>query len=260
MDKKELKTKIAEAQHYRQFAQYAEALALLHQITAEYPEAQYYYLLAATYYESGKAEAAWQYLDEALKINPAYKEVYWLKAKIYENQKQYKQAEQMYLKALEIDMDYFEARIGLIDLYCKKQKDGEKTIQQCEFVISRYNSFAFNKEEMKEKFKWLGAVYIELKESYIHCKRYKDAIRLINRYKEVMNFIDDGDEYTLVSEDRHLYKLYYIIGNKEMLEQQQKLLQEHYKFSNTKIIGLQKDAVQGYILETNWDNYHKDDF
>ena len=260
MDKKELKKKIAEARQYREFAQYTEAIALLHQITTEYPEAKYYYLLAATYYESRETEPALLYSDEALKINNAYKEVYWLKAKIYENEKKYKQAEQMYLKALEIDIDYFEARIGLVDLYWKKEKDYEKTIQQCEFVFSRYDSFSFNKEEMKEKFKWLGALYIDSKESYIHFKKYDDAIRLINRYKEVMNFIDDGDEYTLVSEDRHLYKLYYIIGNKEMLEQQQKLLQEHYKFSNTKIIGLQKDAVQGYILETNWDNYDKDDF
>jgi len=257
MNKKELKRKLSEAKQYRYYTQYAEALAILHQIVAEYPEAVYYYLLAATYLEAGEKDLTMQYLDEVLNIDTNYKGAYELKAKVYESEKKYNKAEQMYLKALDIDPDFFNSRDGLICMYWHEVKDYEKTIQQCEFVFDKYNSYVFKEDELKDKFQWIGAFKSPAVESYVHLKRYDDAIKLLLRYKKVIrDYVGKGnDENTLTSEDRFLYKLYYLLGYKEKLEEQRKLWKEHYKASDSEILGMEKDTEQGYILNVNWDNY-----
>jgi tetratricopeptide (TPR) repeat protein len=258
MDKQELKQKLADAKNFRDFSYYAEALTLLHQIVNEYPTAMHYYLLAGTYFESGEADPALEYADEALKVDPKYKNAYDLKARAYEWDKKYPEAEQMYLKALEIDPDFFDARNGLVDLYWHKTKDYEKVIEQCEWIFSQYDSFTFIENEFKVKFRWLGAFYSPAQESYIYLKKYKEAIKLILRYKYIITnyFPPKGDdEGTLVEEDVCLFKLYYLLGLKDELEQQQKYYQQKYNASDNEINSMKKDAEQGYIINNNWENY-----
>ena len=257
MNKRELKKKLSEAKQYRYYAQYAETLAILHQIVAEYPEAVYYYLLAATYLEAGEKDLAMQYLDEALNIDTNHKEAYELKAKVYESEKKYNEAEQMYLKALEIDPDFFNARKGLVDLYFKKEKNYEETIQQCEFVFNRYELETFNEYELKIKYDWFISFKNPLYSAYVYKGRYNDAIRVLNRDKEVIKeYIGKGkDSYTLASQDRILYKLYYLLKSESKLNEFRERWKNYYRMSDSYILGLEKDAEQGYILNTNRNNY-----
>jgi|GEM_PF-1035591 len=256
MNKKELKTKLSKAKEYRKYARYAEAMAVLHRIVAEYPEAQYYYLLAATYLEVGEDDIALQYLNEALDRDSNSKEAYELKGKIYENRKDYEQAEQMYLMALKIDPDFIEVRDSLVDLYWHKIKNYEKTIEQCEFVFKRHNSYTFLKEEMKEKDRWFSRFYNPAKCSYLQLQRYDDAIKLMNRYKYVMkNYLPGDEDYMLSDEDQILYKLYYLKGDEINQKELTIKFKEYYRMSDKFLRSMEKDAEEGCIDHFNWENY-----
>lgn len=256
MNKKELKIKLGEAKYYRNHARYADAIALLHQIVEAYPETKYFYLLGGTYLEAGENDLALQYLDEALAIDPTYKNAYELKAKAYENKKEYLLAEQMYLKALDIDPDFFNARDSLVDLYWHKLKDYAKTIEQCEYVYNRQHIYTFPKEEFPKKDRWFSAFYPALRKSYLVEKRYDDLLKVFDRKKYIMDHYMGGEEDLLFSsEDRILYKLYYLWDNQEKLNELTLKFKEYYHVSNKFLQSMQKDAEQGYIDSCNWDNY-----
>jgi len=258
MKKSDLKKKLSEVRKNREYGQYAESVTILHQVTNEHPEPEYFYLLAATYMEAGENDPAIQYADEALAVDINYKEAYELKAKIYESQNKFKDAEQMYLKALKIDPDFFEARNGLVvSIYWKAYKDYKKVVEQCDFIFNQYDTFTFKEKEVPSKYRWLGAFEAPGLQSYVFQKKYKEAIRLILRYKYVIKYyIGKGDDaYTLAKEDRILYKLYYILDDKEKLEEMKKYMVEYYRTDDNTFKGMEKDVEQGYIYNMNKDNY-----
>ncbi len=257
MNKKELKKELILAKNYREYGQYPEAIAILHKVINQYPETKYYCLLAITYMESGEFELALEYVDKVLSLEPANKEMYELKAKVYEIQKDYRTAETMYSKAIEIDPNFFEARKGLVDMYYKKEKDYHKTILQCESIFKSHNIFELKKEDKNTEYQWFFSFKNPLINSYILLKKYTDAIRVIIFDKKIIrDYIGNGkDEYTLTKQDRILYKLYYLLKDEAGLAKQKNIWKEYYKASDSYINGMEKDAIQGYILNTNRDNY-----
>ena len=256
MNKKELKKKLSEAKQYRYYAQYAEALAILHQIVAEYPEAVYYYLLASTYYESGESEPALQYADAAIEVNPQYKEAYELKGLAYEKAEDYTQAEQMYLKALEIDPDFYNVRDQLVQMYYFKEQNYEDTIKQCNIVFSRYDSDFYKVSGRCPFFKWFLSFNLHLYNSYIQLQRYFEAIDVILNKKKVIDYLYNGDEdYILADTDMILYKLYYLQKEEVGMAKIKDRYKNYYKVNDRYIQAMEKDADQGYILNTNSENY-----
>jgi tetratricopeptide (TPR) repeat protein len=256
MTKTELKKQLSTARFHREYGQYPEALAILHQVVNEYPEDKYYYLLASTYFESGEQELALEYADKTLEINISNKETYELKGLIYEKQEELKQAENMYLKALDIDPDFFNARDKLIYLYYLKEKNYEKTIHQCDLVFSKYRFEIYkdnNPSILFQYFLTFGDVFYK---SYIHLNRYEDAIKILLEKKRVINYIVKGNEnYILSSDDAILYKLYCILKDEKGIAEMKVRWKNYYQVSDSYISGMEKDAVQGYILKFHDENY-----
>jgi len=254
MNKKELKKKLSEAKQYRYYAQYAEALAILHQIVAEYPEVVYYYLLASTYYESGESEPTLQYTNAAIEVNPQYKEAYELKGLVYEKAEDYTQAEQMYLKALEIDPGFMNSRKQLIDIYYFKQERYEDVIEQCNQFPLKYK-FETYKDKIPYYMQWFTPYNIRLHSSYILLNKYLEAIKVLNEYKEVLHFYYENENYTLADTDEILYKLYFLLKDGQGLSEIKDKYKNYYKVNDRYIQAIEKDADQGYILNTNSENY-----
>lgn len=230
-------------------------MALLHLIVKNYPEAIYYYLLASTYYESGEAELALQYADTALTVDSDYKEAYELKGLIYEKEENYPQAEQMYLKALMIDPDFMTVREHLIDIYFFKQERYEDTIVQCNLFPDKYKFEAY-KEKAPRFLTWTTLYKARMSCSYIYLKNYREAIKVINEYIEVIHFyFGEKEEYTLSDEDAILYKLYYLLKDRDGLARMKKKWKEYYEVGDKYLYSMEKDAEQGYINDDNDDNY-----
>jgi tetratricopeptide (TPR) repeat protein len=246
MKEKELKSLLRKAKECRNEGRYPETLSILHQIVAEYPKDVYYYLLASTYFEVREIEPALEYADKALEINDKNKEACELKGIIFEKEEEWEKAEEMYLKALEIDYDFFEARSHLLTLYFQKQKRYEDTIKQCEFVLSYRKFDATTHKVINENFKWIGffcCCYI----SYILLQRYEDAITLILKYKDVQEKAKILTGRWLHYEDELLYKLYWVTNNKEGIEAYRDRWLNFYEMEKEQLDIWEKEAMNGII-------------
>lgn len=256
MNKKELNSLLSKAKRCRSYGDYADALALLHQVVENYPEPIYYYLLASTYYESGESEIAIQYADIALLKNPEYKEVYELKGMIYDNDKDYALAQQMCLKALKIDPEFINVRKLLIGMLAEQGRH-ENVIAECALFPEKYKFEAY-KDKAPHFFVEFMFYETMLENSYIHLKQYQNVIQVVKEYIEVFRFYHNKENYSLADSDKLLYKLYYLLKDRDGMLMVKKKWKEYYKVNDEYIHSLEKDAEQGYLTTVNVENYKID--
>ncbi|PQL91353.1 M48 family metallopeptidase [Apibacter sp. wkB309] len=262
MNKKNLKKIIEQCKHYEEYGKFTDCLTILHHLTNQYPKVSYFYYLAQVYYKNKNPDLTLKFINEALHTQPKHKKSWFLiKGVFYEDQGKLNEAEQMYLKALDIDYDHFDSRIQLISLYFYKYKDYQETIKQCEFVFS-YKKFEYTKKKKcRTSFMWLYALWNPLYKSYIYSHQYKQAIKVINHKKQTINFMSvEIKEDFFRKDDKILFKLYYLLNDKKKLDEITYLWKHYYKVSDNYIKGMKLDAEQNYITHINPKNYDSDIF
>lgn len=248
MDDKELKKKLSEARKNREYGQFPEALAILHQISNEFPNnAQYRYLLAATYYESWNTDAALKYAEEALSIDPAHKESYELLGDIYGKQNDTEKAIANYEKAYQLDPQYLFVEEKLIKIYFKVE-NYKGVIHICDNLMSHVPI-----DKSTAKSRALTSIYLGtlLHKSYgfVYLKKYEEAIAgLLNRRK--MNIELGLPTYAgqYKDDDESIFKMYYKLGNAEEINKYRELLKREYKISDEEIKVLEEDAKDDIII------------
>jgi tetratricopeptide (TPR) repeat protein len=248
MNKKEVNNLLLKAKKCREYGEFPEAIAILHQIVNEHPEDVYCYLLASTYFETREIELAMEYAEKALEINDKNKEAYELKGIIFEKEDELEKAEEMYLKALEIDYDFYEVRDRLVQLYLWKQERYLDVIKQCEFVFS-YKKFDFStRKKLTDSIKWEVSFSYPLYHSYIHLREYEKAIKVLLKYKEFTEKAGVSGNYNLHREDELLYKLYFVTNNKAGTEEYRDRWMNFYKIKKERLDMMEKEAMSGIIL------------
>jgi tetratricopeptide (TPR) repeat protein len=248
MNKKELNSLLLKAKKCRDYGEMAEAIAILHQIVNQYPEDVYYYLLASTYFESRESESALEYADRTLEINDKNKEAYELKGIIFEKAEEWEKAEEMYLKALEIDYDFYEARDHLVQLYFWKQKRYEDTIKQCKFVFS-YKKFDFStRKKLCDSLTWEVSFSFPLYASLIHSHQYEEAIKVLLKLKKIEDEAGVSGDYNQHTTDEILYKLYFITNNPEGIKEYRNIWLSYYKIKGDEFEKWEKEAMNGIIV------------
>ena len=68
------------------------------------------------------------------------------------------------------------------------------------------------------------------------------------------------DPYFFDHEDEMLFKLFYLLDDKEKTDYYQNRWLNFYKVVSSQIDGMKKDAKQGYITNMNPDNYNIDEY
>lgn len=249
MDNKEVKKLVSEARKHREYGQFAEALAILHQINNEFTDnVQYRYLLAATYYESMNVESALKYAEEAISLDPAYKEAYELIGDIYIKQDERERAIEYYEKGYHLDNHYTYIEEKLIQAYLKSG-NYEKAIIICDNLISHVPvDISTAKSRMLTSTFMATVMYKGI--AFIYLKRYKEAIQQMFNRKE-LNIKTNSPTYInqYRDDDESIFKMYSNLGDKIAAGQYRALLKEDYQLTDEEIRVLEEEAQNDIILK-----------
>lgn len=261
MTPQEAEKLLRKAEKHRLYgACYPEALAILHQLNTEFPqEIKYVGLLASTYWAAGEKDTAKEYCYKALELDANCEFIYELLGIIAEEgETNIPLAKQHYLKALELNPDFAQAREKLMLIYYE-EKDYQATIQECMYLISNNNLKPDYTPRQKRGvwMEWLFMAYTRLWESMILTKEYQQAIFYILQYVDLRR-PEIEDPYFFDNEERILFKLYYLLQNKDKVAEYRDKWLNFYKIPLDHIISMEKDTDQGYIINVNIDNYKID--
>ncbi|WP_312508924.1 tetratricopeptide repeat protein [Chryseobacterium culicis] len=248
MNEKEVKKHLSDAKKHRNNGEFAESLALLHQVNNEFPEnVTYRYLLASTYFESMSTEPAKKYVQEAIELDANFKENYELLGDVFQKEGNLELARINYEKAYELDSAYISVNEKLIQVYLKI-KNYEGVIKVCDNLMS-----VIPVDTSSAKFRALTSIYLGclLYKSWalVYLKDYEAAIKQIEEIKAM-------DKETGVptypgmykNEDESLFKMFYKLKNSEKTEQYRNFLTAEYKYSEDAIQKLEAEADQEIIL------------
>jgi len=257
MNKKDSKRLLFQLKNYEEFAKFSDCFYILHQLANQYPNVTFFQEIAQTYYSNRNLDTLLNHIENTILSHPEYKKFCLLiKGLIYEEQEKLNDAEKMYLKALDIDYDYFDARNQLIKLYFYKNKRYQETIKHCELVFSYKNFDLIDKKNYSSTFKWLYSLWNPLFESYIYTDQYMKAIKIIEHKKQTLDIFFKGNyEDNFYDENIILFKLYYLLKDQKKSKELIYILKNYYKVSDEFIQGMKKDADQKYISNLNPENY-----
>lgn len=248
MNEKEVKKLLSEAKKHRNNGEFAESLALLHQVNNEFPEnVTYRYLLASTYYESMSTEPAKRYVEEAIGLDSDFKENYELLGDIFQKEGDLQSAQINYEKAYNLDSQYITVGEKLIQLYLRT-KNYEDVLKVCDNMTSYIPV-----DTSTAKSRALTSIYLGclLYKSWalVYLKQYESAIQQIEEIKS-------KDKETGVptypgmykNEDETLFKLYYKLNNPDKAAEYRNLLKTEYKYDENAIGRLETEAEQDIML------------
>lgn len=248
MDEKEVKKQLSEAKKKRYNGEFAEALAILHQINNDFPQnVTYRYLLASTYYESMNTEAAQRYTEEAIKLDENFKENYELLGDVFEKEGNIDKAIACYEKAYAFDHQYLAVSEKLIQLYLKTG-NYEGVLAHCEEIMSYIPVDAAT-----AKARALTSIYFG-------CNLYKGwALVYLNRYEEAIKEISGRRELHIQTklptypnqykdDDEELYKLYIKLNNLPKVKEYKDKLVGEYNYTEEHLKKLEAEANQDIIL------------
>jgi tetratricopeptide (TPR) repeat protein len=248
MDEKEVKKQLSEAKKKRNNGEFAEALAILHQINNDFPQnVTYRYLLASTYYESMNTEAAKRYIEEAIKLDENFKENYELLGDVSEKEGNIDKAIEYYEKAYVFDHQYLTVSEKLIQLYLKTE-NYEGVLAHCNTMMSYIPI-----ETSNTKARILTSIYFTcvLYKGWalVYLNRYEEAIKEINRRKELhiqTKLPTFPKQYK--DDDEALYKLYIKLNNLPKIEEYKDKLLSEYSYTEERLEKLKEEAAQGIFL------------
>lgn len=251
MNEKEVKKQLSAAKKYRNNGDFAQALAILHQINNEYPEnVTYRYQLAFTYYESYESmntDAAKRYVEEAVALDANFKENYELLGDIYRKEEKLEKAKEYYEKAYELDSEYLTVGEKLIQLYLK-MSNYEGVLEVCNRMMSYIPV-----DTSSAKAKALTSIYfgcvLYKGWALVYLNRYEEAIEEIKRIKELdiqTKLPSFFNQYK--DDDEALFKMYYKLNNNPKISEYKEILRNEYKLNDENILALEEEARQDIIL------------
>ncbi|WP_106916014.1 tetratricopeptide repeat protein [Chryseobacterium aurantiacum] len=248
MNEKEVKKHLSDAKKYRNNGEFAESLAILHQVNNEFPEnVTYRYLLASTYYESLSMDPAKRYVEEAIALDANFKENYELLGDIYQKEGDLEKAQINYEKAYDLDSQYLTVGEKLIQLYLKT-KNYEGVVKVCDNMMSYIPVDASTAKSRALTSVYLGCILYK-SWALAYLKDYTNAAKEIENIKAMdkqMGLPTYPDMYR--NEDEALFKIYYKLKNTEKEEEYRNLLTNAYKYGTEAIQKLETEADQDIIL------------
>lgn len=222
---------LTEADFYRTNFQFPKAISRLHQLVELSPKnEQYRYLLAATYMQAKNMQAAINTANELLAINPDNKEAIDLLGLIATEEKRYTDAESYFLKALDLDPAYFDARLHLIELYFKYLRNDEALETHAKYMLE-YQDVDRDTYPQKKLIKvasnWLYLTLFALMQCLGRQHKFEEAIEIV-RYKIQLNekTIRRYKSLDSINDYGYIYKFYYLMRDNENLEKFKKEYQE----------------------------------
>lgn len=256
---KNIKKLLVEAKEYREKGLFDKVLGNLHQIVDEYPNNfQYKYLLASAYFEAGSEDSGEYYAKEIIEAEPNSKEALELlglicvknakyeeiesylkkaqntdpdfhNARMSLTRLYYEEAESYLKKALNVDPDFLNARMNLIRLYDKHLQNDLEMEKNCEYMIAHRDSDK-DTYSMEKKLSiildWYAYVYSRLKEALARQGKYERAIEVCEEYIRFdTSSSKQPNPLELINEYGSIYKFYYLMKDKEKLEE----FKERYK-------------------------------
>ena len=262
MTEQEADELLEKVNYERLFGDTAKAIAMLHQLNSEFPQEKMYLgLLASCYYSNGELDLALEYAEKALALDSNYKEIYELKGLIAYAKGDQEEAEIAYQQALKIDPQFALGRVRLMQLYFEK-KEYNKVTDECWFILNKIvpDRLSYDKEKKRKlNNEYLLIVYINLWKALIAQRKYEEAANVIIDYKDfASSYIKDP--YFFDKEDEMLFKLFYLLDDKEKTNYYQNRWLNFYQVVPSRIDGMKKDAKQGYITNMNPDNYNIDEY
>lgn len=248
-----IKKLLVEAQEYREKGLFDKVLGNLHQIVDEYPNNfQYKYLLASAYFEAGSEDSGEYYAKEIIEAEPNSKEALELlglicvknakyeeiesylkkaqntdpdfhNARMSLTRLYYEEAESYLKKALNVDPDFLNARMNLIRLYDKHLQNDLEMEKNCEYMIAHRDSDK-DTYSMEKKLSiildWYAYVYSRLKEALARQGKYERAIEVCEEYIRFdTSSSKQPNPSDLINEYGSIYKFYYLMKDKEKLEE-----------------------------------------
>ncbi|KPE51118.1 tetratricopeptide repeat protein [Chryseobacterium indologenes] len=257
MTEQEVEKLLQKISNQKMFGETEKAIANLHLLNNEFPkEKKYLALLASAYWDADSADAAEEYCNKALEIDPDYSEAIELKGLIAEKQGNDDLAEHYYKESTEKKAPFKMGYLRLVLLYYKQERY-EEAIQEAEFLIDNFdtgrNEYS-EEDQRKIVSQWLGLTYIRLYSSLIHTGQYEKAIEKINEFIAFRsNYVKDP--YQFLTEDEILFKLYHCTGDAEKMKESENKMLNHYMVPSNIVSSMKKDAEQGYLESANPDNY-----
>jgi tetratricopeptide (TPR) repeat protein len=248
MNDKEVKKQLSEAKKYRNNGDFAESLAILHQINNEYPEnVTYRYLLASTYYESMNTDAAQRYTQEAIALDSNFKQNYELLGDIYSKEGNLEKARENYEKAYQLDSQYLTVGEKLIQLYLKI-KHYEGVVEVCNHMMSYIHV-----DPSTAKSRALTSIYLGclLYKSWaqVYLKQYDNGIETIEAMKALENELKlPSYKHRFKNEDEALFKMYFKLTIPKKTEEYINILKSEYSYNEETIKKLEEEAQQDIIL------------
>ncbi|OXG09327.1 tetratricopeptide repeat protein [Flavobacterium araucananum] len=260
MTPQEIEKLLQKISNQRMFGETDKALANLHLLNNAFPDKKIYLaLLASTYMEAEADDAATEYCNKALAIDPNYPEANEILGMLAEKNNLFEQAEEYYQKTLAENVYFRNGHLRLVLLYYTQSRYDE-LVQEAEFMLENFdkkrNDYT-TQEKRNLNHKWLYLIHSRLISALLRLEEYQEAVKYIN---EIVKFqqVYTKDPYFFHTEDELLYKLYYLLDIKEKLAEYEDRWLNHYKVPLSKINGMQKDVQQGYIESINMDNYNID--
>ncbi|OXG09322.1 hypothetical protein BC749_101767 [Flavobacterium araucananum] len=260
MTPQEIEKLLQKISNQRMFGETDKALANLHVVSNAFPdEKKYLALLASTYMEAEADDTATEYCHKALAIDPNYPEANEILGMLAEKNNQFDQAEEYYQKTLAENIYFRNGHLRMVLLYYTQSRYDE-LVQEAKFMLQNFDKQRDNytiKEKRDLNHKWLYLVHFRLISALLRLEEYEEALKYIN---ESITFRKTytKDPYFFHQDDEKLYKLYYLLDNKEKMAEYEDRWLNHYKVPISKISSMQKDVQQGYIERINIDNYNVD--
>lgn len=261
MTQQEIEKLLQKISNQRMFGDTDKALANLHVLSNAFPEEKKYLaLLASTYMEAEADDAATEYCNKALAIDLNYPEAYEILGILAEKNNQFDQAEEYYQKALAENVYFRNGHMRLVLLYYNQSRYDE-LVKEAKFILENFDKQRDKYTETEKRnlnHKWLYLIHSRLISALLRLEEYVEAVKYIN---ESVSFRKTytKDPYFFHQDDELLYKLYYLLDNKEKIAEYKDRWLNHYKVPISKISSMQKDVGQGYIESMNRDNYNIDE-
>lgn len=144
--------------------------------------------------ERGDNEAAQESLNEAIAADPENKQLHYVVGTVYDNLKQYDNAEKAYKKALEIDPDYFDAKYNLGALFFNK---GVEMVQEANSIMDD-EKYKAKQEEAKQEFEKAVPILEEAhkmdpddRNTLLALKQLYPRLGLTEKYEEIKKKLEN---------------------------------------------------------------------
>jgi tetratricopeptide (TPR) repeat protein len=232
-----IKKLYAKAEQHRKNMEFAEAIALYHQITNQVPEdVNYWYLLGCSYFEARNDREAIKYFTKATELKPNFKEAWFMLGEVwsyfFSASKDNVKAAEYYEKAVKIDSHYRKAVHKLIGCLILTQQY-EKSLYYCEQELIDFKpNFSLPQRQYLKSIDDYTPILDARFNSLIGLKRFPEAIERIKEYIDIQGYFSKDKYGTCAEKIELLSILYLFIGDKNNFERYLEMFKDYASCSN----------------------------